>query len=107
MHCARNSTYYKVRNVYFYDRRPALLTNEPPSDPTPPSVIDLQSPLAEVMRPMSVNGYVGQENIVGRNALLRNILDTGQVPSLIFWGPPGCGKVKHKIHHKPKFVTLN
>ncbi len=45
------------------------------------------------MRPSSIEGYVGQESVIGRNAILRSILETGQVPSLIFWGPPGCGKV--------------
>ena len=45
------------------------------------------------MRPSSMEHYVGQEKVVGGSAVLRGILETGQVPSLIFWGPPGCGKV--------------
>ena len=54
---------------------------------------ELSAPLAEVMRPTSIEEYVGQEGIIGKNAILRTILESGQVPSLIFWGPPGCGKV--------------
>ena len=51
------------------------------------------APLAELMRPSTIADYVGQENVIGKNAILRTILESGNVPSLIFWGPPGCGKV--------------
>ena len=54
---------------------------------------ELSRPLAELMRPSSIEEYVGQENVIGKNAILRTILESGEVPSLIFWGPPGCGKV--------------
>ena len=54
---------------------------------------ELSAPLAEVMRPSSIADFVGQENVIGKNAILRTILESGNVPSLIFWGPPGCGKV--------------
>lgn len=53
----------------------------------------LSAPLAELMRPSTIVDYVGQENVIGKNAILRTILESGNVPSLIFWGPPGCGKV--------------
>ena len=56
-------------------------------------VTELNVPLAEVMRPSSIENYVGQESVIGKNAILRTILESGTVPSLIFWGPPGCGKV--------------
>lgn len=49
-------------------------------------------PLADRMRPQSLNDFVGQEDIVGPHALLRKLIETDQVHSLIFWGPPGVGK---------------
>ena len=50
------------------------------------------APLAARMRPRSLDDYVGQEHIVGPGKLLRRLLDAGQLPSLILWGPPGVGK---------------
>src|SRR6267143_4546504 len=49
-------------------------------------------PLAERMRPRTVDEIVGQPHILGPNTLLREAIETDQVPSLIFWGPPGTGK---------------
>src|SRR3982751_2029763 len=49
-------------------------------------------PLAERMRPRTVDEIVGQNHILGPNTLLREAIETDQVPSLIFWGPPGTGK---------------
>jgi len=49
-------------------------------------------PLAERMRPRTVDEIVGQQHILGPNTLLREAIETDQVPSLIFWGPPGSGK---------------
>ncbi|XP_052888651.1 ATPase WRNIP1-like [Anopheles moucheti] len=51
-----------------------------------------KQPLAEVMRPSKIEDYVGQDAIVGQNAILRKLLDRSNIPSLILWGPPGCGK---------------
>ncbi|XP_011167988.1 ATPase WRNIP1 isoform X2 [Solenopsis invicta] len=48
--------------------------------------------LAEEMRPTSVAAYVGQEQIIGPNTVLNHLLEKGEIPSMIFWGPPGCGK---------------
>jgi hypothetical protein len=50
-------------------------------------------PLAERMRPTSVADYVGQGQIVGSNKPLRTLIETNRISSMIFWGPPGCGKV--------------
>ncbi len=50
------------------------------------------APLAARMRPRSLDDYVGQEHIVGAGKLLRRLLDAGQLPSIILWGPPGVGK---------------
>ena len=55
--------------------------------------VELSAPLAEVMRPKSIEEYVGQDSVIGKSAILRTVLESGQAPSLIFWGPPGCGKV--------------
>lgn len=49
-------------------------------------------PLAELMRPDSFNDYVGQSHLVGHNAVLRKSIESGNIPSMIFWGPPGVGK---------------
>lgn len=49
-------------------------------------------PLAERMRPKSLDEYVGQSHIVGQDAILRQWVRTKTLPSLIFWGPPGVGK---------------
>lgn len=49
-------------------------------------------PLAERMRPRDLDGYIGQRHLVGEGKVLRRILATGQLPSMILWGPPGVGK---------------
>lgn len=49
-------------------------------------------PLAERMRPKSLDDYVGQEHLVGPNAVLRRMIDSGRLSSFILWGPPGTGK---------------
>jgi len=49
-------------------------------------------PLAERLRPRSLDDYMGQEHLVGKNAVLRKAIETGNIPSMIFWGPPGVGK---------------
>lgn len=49
-------------------------------------------PLAEQLRPDSFDGYVGQQHLVGENGVLRLAVESGNLPSMIFWGPPGVGK---------------
>jgi putative ATPase len=51
-----------------------------------------QAPLATRMRPNDLNGFVGQEHILGKGRVLRRAIETDRIPSMIFWGPPGCGK---------------
>ena len=51
-----------------------------------------QIPLAERMRPKTLEEYVGQTHLVGANAPLRVMLERGHIPSMILWGPPGVGK---------------
>jgi putative ATPase len=49
-------------------------------------------PLAERMRPRTLDDYIGQEHLVGKNGVLRRMLETKRVSSFILWGPPGVGK---------------
>lgn len=51
-----------------------------------------RAPLAERMRPQSIDDYVGQSHLIGAEAPLRVMLERGHVPSMILWGPPGVGK---------------
>jgi putative ATPase len=52
----------------------------------------MSKPLAERVRPQNLDEYIGQEHIVGKNAILRNAIENKKIPSMIFWGPPGVGK---------------
>ena len=49
-------------------------------------------PLAERLRPKGLEGFCGQEHLVGSNAVLRKVIESGNIPSFILWGPPGVGK---------------
>ncbi|MBQ5710704.1 MAG: replication-associated recombination protein A [Alistipes sp.] len=51
-----------------------------------------QQPLAERLRPQSLDDYIGQKHLVGENGVFRKFIATGSVPSFILWGPPGVGK---------------
>ncbi len=53
---------------------------------------EARAPLAERMRPRTLEDFVGQEHLTGSNRLLRKAIELDQVPSMIFWGPPGTGK---------------
>ena len=52
----------------------------------------MSQPLAERMRPKTLDEYIGQKHLVGKNAVLRNMIEAGRVTSFILWGPPGVGK---------------
>ncbi len=54
--------------------------------------MDKKAPLADRMRPKTLDAFLGQEHIVGKNMLLRRAIEADQLGSCIFWGPPGCGK---------------
>ena len=50
------------------------------------------TPLAEILRPKSLDEYIGQQHLVGQGAVLRTLIESGNIPSMILWGPPGIGK---------------
>ena len=50
------------------------------------------TPLAEILRPKNLDEYIGQQHLVGQGAVLRTLIESGNIPSMIFWGPPGIGK---------------
>ena len=49
-------------------------------------------PLAEQLRPKNFDEFIGQEHLIGKGKPLRRLIESGKVSSMIFWGPPGCGK---------------
>lgn len=50
------------------------------------------TPLADKVRPRNLDEYIGQEHIMGKGKVLRQLIETDQIPSMILWGPPGVGK---------------
>ena len=71
----------------------------------------MSEPLAERMRPRTLDEYVGQRHLVGEGAVLRKMIDSGRITSFILWGPPGVGKttLAHIIANKLEvpFYTLS
>lgn len=71
----------------------------------------MSQPLAERMRPRTLDEYIGQRHLVGPGAVLRKMIEQGRVPSFILWGPPGVGKttlaqiVAHRL--EAPFYTLS
>jgi putative ATPase len=69
------------------------------------------TPLAERLRPKTLDDYIGQKQLVGEGAVLRNMIDSGRISSFILWGPPGVGKttlaqiIAHKLERP--FYTLS
>jgi len=70
-----------------------------------------QPPLADRMRPEKLSEVFGQEKILGEGSFLRDAIEADRVPSLLFWGPPGCGKTTLALliarETKSEFVQLS
>ncbi len=83
-----------------------LFPHDPPSQPAKKS-----APLADRMRPQSLEEFVGQSHLLGEGKILRIALAQGEVPSLIFWGPPGTGKTSLAMlvagHVRAAFVPFS
>jgi putative ATPase len=54
--------------------------------------MNINQPLADRMRPKELDEFVGQDHLVGKNSILRQSIESGNIPSFILWGPPGVGK---------------
>ena len=71
----------------------------------------LSQPLADRLRPQTLEDYVGQEHLLGPGKVLRQMIEQDEVPSMIFWGPPGVGKTTlARIiarHTKAEFVNFS
>jgi putative ATPase len=71
----------------------------------------MAQPLAERLRPRTLDEYIGQDHLVGEGAVLRKMIDAGRIPSFILWGPPGVGKttlaqiIAHRL--ETPFYTLS
>jgi putative ATPase len=50
------------------------------------------APLPERIRPKTIAEFVGQQHLIGEGKVLRKLIESGNIPSIIFWGPPGVGK---------------
>ena len=65
---------------------------------------EVYNPLASRLRPDELDGFVGQEHLLGKGKILRQLIEQDKIPSMIFWGPPGVGKttlagiIAHKTH---------
>ncbi len=73
--------------------------------------MNTQKPLAEMLRPETLEGYIGQEHLLGEGAILQRSIRLGNLPSMILWGPPGVGKttlayIISKTLNRP-FYTLS
>ncbi|KAM9845255.1 ATPase WRNIP1 isoform 1-T2 [Aulostomus maculatus] len=78
-------------------------------------LLTTNKPLAETLRPDTLEEYFGQNKTLGQQTLIRSLLDSQDIPSLILWGPPGCGKTTlahiiastSKKNGTARFVTLS
>lgn len=73
------------------DQTPGLFA-EPDAGTPPAPIIDSNAPLAERMRPRTLDEYIGQQHLLGAGRLLRRLIEEDRLTSMIFWGPPGAGK---------------
>ena len=78
----------------------------------------IHAPLADRIRPKTLSEFVGQEHLVGKRSIIRKLIEFDQLPSMIFWGPPGSGKTtlayvianttkSHFFHYSAVATTLD
>lgn len=60
---------------------------------SPWSLLIKGKPLADILRPDTLEEYFGQNKVIGQQTLFRSLVESEEIPSFILWGPPGCGKV--------------
>lgn len=108
-----------AENTPFVEKNRTKSNNIPvfgmPQRPDPSDSVGGVVPLAEKLRPLSLEDYVGQEKAVGKKSMLRNLMKSNDIPSMILWGPPGCGKTtlakiisnSCKTKGKYKFTTMS
>ncbi|MBP6981793.1 AAA family ATPase, partial [Candidatus Gracilibacteria bacterium] len=53
---------------------------------------DSITPLASLLRPEKIDDLVGQDHLIGEGKPIRKFIEAGRLPSILLWGPPGCGK---------------
>ena len=84
-------------------RQPELFPRAPRA-----AAVSARAPLAERMRPRTLEEFVGQRHLLGPGRVLRDMLESGQVESLILWGPPGSGKttLAHLLAHASGAVAV-
>ena len=69
-----------------------MLFSEPDDDRATPERPHTDTPLAERIRPRTLEEFIGQDHLIGAGRLLRRLIEEDRLPSIIFWGPPGTGK---------------
>lgn len=107
-----NSSGFSVNNS---QEKAGTSTEDGPQIKKEKKAFDFSMPLAKQMQPKSLDEFFGQNHIMGKNTVLRKLLENGDIPNMILWGPPGCGKtsLSNVIHEickdnpqKYKFVSL-
>ena len=66
----------------------------------------MYQPLADLLRPQTLDEVFGQEHILGKNAVLRRLIDSGKIPNMVFYGPSGTGKTVQYAQRQGKPIVI-